>query len=533
MIRNYYTLKKVTESLQKMIGLRFRECFSQEKNSLIMIFDDSVKDYYLQYYGSSQNGSLFLKDNFSKARKNTVNLFPTLTDEVLQNVSLQSDDRIIVMEFIHTVVYFYVFGGSKSNVVVTNQDDIIIDSFKYSKQLINTKIILPQLQNKIDFEANISIQKALARSSFHLGSYYARALLESLNIMPDKIVETINKNDIDKITRSAMTFIEQLTESKEFYLLTNQKHLLLSLIPLKEYPEIQDKFSDINQAILRRLIHAIKKDNYQGLYKNLSSKLIKQKERLDKKIEVNKNTENLIERANKYKVWAELLFAQTQTKQKNISSIEVNNYDNTEITIPLKEKLTIIENANKYYEKSHNLMEELKIRKKMLPNLELQLLKIKNAISKLEESNTIKELEKLQKNLKQNTGIRMQNDNEEATKFREFDLGEGFILYVGKNAANNDELTMRFAKPNDLWFHARGSGGSHVVLRINKGQKPPKYIIKKAASIAAYYSQARKAKYTPVAYTFKKYVRKPKGANPGSVVMSKEEVIMVEPKLPE
>ncbi|MFA6571939.1 MAG: NFACT RNA binding domain-containing protein, partial [Bacteroidota bacterium] len=94
-------------------------------------------------------------------------------------------------------------------------------------------------------------------------------------------------------------------------------------------------------------------------------------------------------------------------------------------------------------------------------------------------------------------------------------------------------LTMRFAKANDIWLHARGSGGSHAVLRMSsKEAKPPKQILIKAAEITAYYSQARNAKYTPVCYTYKKYVHKPKGSNPGSVVISKEEVIMVEPKLP-
>ena len=123
--------------------------------------------------------------------------------------------------------------------------------------------------------------------------------------------------------------------------------------------------------------------------------------------------------------------------------------------------------------------------------------------------------------------------DEPASRFRVFDLGEGYILYVGKSAANNDELTVKFAKPNDLWFHARGSSGSHAVLRLNKEEKPPKFILQKAASIAAYYSGSKNAKYTPVCYTYKKYVHKPKGSNPGSVTISREEVIMVEPKLPD
>ena len=166
--------------------------------------------------------------------------------------------------------------------------------------------------------------------------------------------------------------------------------------------------------------------------------------------------------------------------------------------------------------------------------MELKLMKIENAIKILNNASDTNELEKIKKNLKNMTGIKVIDEQDDvSTKFREFDLGEGFILYVGKNAANNDELTMKFAKPNDLWLHARGAGGSHAVLRLNSEQKVPKNILKKAASIAAYYSQARNAKYTPVAYTFKKYVRKPKGANTGSVIICKEEVIMVEPGLSE
>ena len=111
-----------------------------------------------------------------------------------------------------------------------------------------------------------------------------------------------------------------------------------------------------------------------------------------------------------------------------------------------------------------------------------------------------------------------------------------YTLYVGKNAANNDELTMKFAKPNDIWLHARGSSGSHCIIRSSnsiKNEKTPKLILKKAAEIAAYYSDAKNSKYTPVCYTKKKYVHKPKNANVGSVVLQREEIIMVEPKLPD
>jgi predicted ribosome quality control (RQC) complex YloA/Tae2 family protein len=106
------------------------------------------------------------------------------------------------------------------------------------------------------------------------------------------------------------------------------------------------------------------------------------------------------------------------------------------------------------------------------------------------------------------------------------------VLYVGKNAKNNDELTMKFAKPNDIWLHARGVGGSHCVIRVD-GSEPSKSIIKEAAAIAAFYSKAKTSNLAPVAYTYKKYVTKPKGANPGAVVVRREEVVLVEPYKPE
>ncbi|MBN1447712.1 MAG: DUF814 domain-containing protein, partial [Bacteroidetes bacterium] len=106
--------------------------------------------------------------------------------------------------------------------------------------------------------------------------------------------------------------------------------------------------------------------------------------------------------------------------------------------------------------------------------------------------------------------------------------------WAGKNSANNDLLTLRHSRPNDLWFHARGAGGSHVVLKTGSaGGDPSKEAIREAAAIAAYYSKHRKGKRIPVAYTEKKYVRKPKGAPSGTVVIDREKVILVDPALPE
>jgi len=93
---------------------------------------------------------------------------------------------------------------------------------------------------------------------------------------------------------------------------------------------------------------------------------------------------------------------------------------------------------------------------------------------------------------------------------------------------------MKHARPNDLWFHARGSGGSHVVLRSGTGKgEISRRAIEEAAAIAAYYSKMRKARTVPVAMTQRKYIRKPKGAPVGTVMIERETVLFVEPALPQ
>jgi predicted ribosome quality control (RQC) complex YloA/Tae2 family protein len=109
----------------------------------------------------------------------------------------------------------------------------------------------------------------------------------------------------------------------------------------------------------------------------------------------------------------------------------------------------------------------------------------------------------------------------------------GFEVWAGKSSDENDELTLRHARPEDLWFHARGAPGSHVILKVASASGTPgKRARLQAAAIAAYYSKMRTARLVPVAVTKRKYVHKPKGAKAGSVVLQREEVLIVEPGLP-
>jgi predicted ribosome quality control (RQC) complex YloA/Tae2 family protein len=122
---------------------------------------------------------------------------------------------------------------------------------------------------------------------------------------------------------------------------------------------------------------------------------------------------------------------------------------------------------------------------------------------------------------------------EELLPFRLFTVVGGFQVWAGKSGENNDLLSMRHTAKNDLWFHARGVGGSHVVLKIGTGKgEVSKQAIEQAAAIAAYYSKMRNSKLVPVAMSEGKYVRKPKGVPAGTVTLEREKTLFVEPALP-
>ena len=102
---------------------------------------------------------------------------------------------------------------------------------------------------------------------------------------------------------------------------------------------------------------------------------------------------------------------------------------------------------------------------------------------------------------------------------------------MGRNNKENDYLTLKFAKKNDIWFHTKDIHGSHVILKNENNQKIDEDILTKVASIAAYYSKARNSSNVPVDYCEVKYVKKPNGAKPGMVVYTNNHTLNVNPKV--
>ncbi len=122
---------------------------------------------------------------------------------------------------------------------------------------------------------------------------------------------------------------------------------------------------------------------------------------------------------------------------------------------------------------------------------------------------------------------RSSGDTRRHGPFRRFVSTDGLPIFVGRNAQENDELTFGLAKSDDLWLHARGTPGSHVVVRLGKGAEPPVETLRDAATLALLYSDLKKSGKGEVIYTRRKWVKKAKGQAPGAVLVTQEKSLHI------
>lgn len=236
-----------------------------------------------------------------------------------------------------------------------------------------------------------------------------------------------------------------------------------------------------------------------------------------------------------YKLYGELITSNLYRLPKyNVSKIEVENYydDNKLITIPLDESISIQKNMEKYFKKYNKLKTALEISTKQKNLTETELEYIESIVYSLENCSNIDEVNEVydeisssnlfsdsfNKNIKNKKKV-------ELSQPEEFTI-DGFTVLVGKNNKQNDYLSLKLAKENDLWFHTKDIRGSHVILKTNDQDISDDLIIK-CAKLAAAHSKAKNSSNVPVDYCLAKYVKKPSGSKPGMVIYTNYKTVNV------
>lgn len=206
--------------------------------------------------------------------------------------------------------------------------------------------------------------------------------------------------------------------------------------------------------------------------------------------------------------------------------------------IELDPSLSVREQVQRRYKRAGKLERSRAVLAQRIGDVETEVREVETVIDAIAGTTDLGESLRTIERASRRFGLRRQKRSApRATvekQYRRFDLGSGWFVLVGRSDKENDEITFRIARPDDIWMHAQQTPGSHIVLKcLGKPGNPPDAILEQAAAIAAHYSKAKHSKLVPVIYTRRKYVRKFRGAKLGEVICEREKTIFAEPRLPE
>ena len=206
------------------------------------------------------------------------------------------------------------------------------------------------------------------------------------------------------------------------------------------------------------------------------------------------------------------------------------------VEIKLNPKKSVVENANIYFNKYkdiNTIKEKWNVRGQTVVSDLKDIESLENELNKTADINKINRIRErlIAMNLIQD-GMAKSSQTQNLLKysFNRLVLENVWEIFIGKNGKNNDLLTFSFAHKWDIWMHAQGVPGSHVIIRVpNKNSNPPQKVIEKAAQITAWHSKAQHSGLVPVIYTYVKFVHRIRKADPGTVSVQNEKVIFVKP----
>ncbi len=243
--------------------------------------------------------------------------------------------------------------------------------------------------------------------------------------------------------------------------------------------------------------------------------------------------------AERLREHGELILAYLSRIPPGAAVLEVPGYDGEPVTIPLEPSRSGVENAQacfRRYAKAVAARRRLPARQAELEAERAFLEAAATAIAQAEGADDLWEIEQdlVSAGVKKRgrPARRPARLPQGAARGRAFALPGGGRAHVGRSARENDHLTFEVAGPDDLWLHARGMPGAHVILTGVHGE-PASEAVVAAARIAAHYSDGRASTRVPVVVTERRFVRRVRGGRPGQVSYSHERTLTVTPGLPQ
>lgn len=378
----------------------------------------------------------------------------------------------------------------------------------------------------------ISMKKFFYTNYLGFSPIISYELLNNSNV--DSAVNSANLNDEDikRIDENFVKIVENIKDKNYYPIfikdeMNNNKDFYCFDLNLYEKKESVDSLSKLVESFyhnnsLRDRINQ-KASGFKKIVNTKLNRLTNKYLAMNDELLNNQSKEDL-------KINADLLSINIYKIEKGMKKISVENiYDNMkEIEISLDERKSPRENIEAYYKKYKKLKTADEIIKAELPKIEEEMKYIKQILETIEIITELNELSEIEEELISLGYIRKSKKNKqklEKSKPYVFETGSGALIYVGKNNLQNENLTLKFANKNDIFFHAQDVPGSHVILR---GANLTENDYKIAGFLAGYYSYFKNEGYANVDYTEKKHIRKAKGTGLGMVYYDNYKTLFID-----
>ncbi|MDX5476243.1 MAG: NFACT family protein [Bacillaceae bacterium] len=477
-----------------------------------------------------------------------------LEGSIITSVSQIGMDRIIVLEFktrneIGDISYKQLFVeimGRHSNIIFVDKDrNLILDSIKHVPMAVNrhrsitpgqTYTLPPEQEKLHPFEATEELVK---QKLDYLGGKLDKQLVNNFaGISPLLAKEAIYRAGIanrDSLPKSFISIINSIKSGDiSPQIITKDDKETFYLIDLKHINGDTKLFTSLSELLDRFYFGKASRDRVKQQANDLERYVQNEIQKNKKKIKKLEQTLEDAKKADKYQLEGELLTANLHNVKRGDKQVEVVNYydeNGATVTIELSPRLTPSENAQKFYQKYQKAKNSLAIVKEQIEKA-IQEINYFDMLSQQLETASPKDIQEIREELMEEGYLKIkQKKGNKKNKIQkpvleQYQSTDGTEILVGKNNKQNDFLTNKVARRDELWFHTKDIPGSHVVIR---DLEPSDTTILEAATIAAYFSKARQSSSVPVDYTKIRNVKKPSGSKPGFVTYDNQQTIFVTP----
>ncbi len=555
-----------------LAGGRIDKITQPNKQSIVLSVRQPGQNYLLHISTNSQNPSAHLLsrplENPPEPPVFCMVLRKQLETGRIAGIRQHGLDRLLLLDVdslaaggkIVTKTLVIELMGKYSNLILV-QDGTIIDALRKigaNNSRVRTVLpgdayVLPPAQDKLDVlmesldvviervraDAEQRLDKALLTACLGFGPVTAKEVCFGAGLAPSTRIGTLEDVDFAAVKRSlAETIAAAQAEPLQPVLILDQaqnsKVLAMSAFPLHYLPHGVTLTFPTLSALLEKADTLAgsyvlpDKERFQKLVKNEKRRAENKLAKLDEEIAAAENAEEWKIRGDN------LMTYQYQFQDRADAAITVPDiYSETgaTITIPLDQRYTLVENMQACYKKYDKLKRAQQLLREQRHACEASIDYLASIEASLLASSSLGEIAEIHNELVAGGYLQerpKRKNNDKPSRPFQFTAPSGATVLVGKNNYQNDRLTTKVASYNDTWFHTQKIPGSHVILR-NGGAPLTDEDIDLAASLAAYFSQARGGSLIPVDYTEIRHVKKPAGSRPGFVIFTDQKTLYVTP----